>query len=168
MLDDNAICASPPDKPEVAVLRTIAFATAVLAMLIEPVVAQEGNDEEFVMPTFTGVAVAQAPEAGLGVCFSETAEEGMLCARQQCMEESGLGLEDCAVNLWCYPHGWVVQLAVMHNEGIHWAKIICDEMSREDMDKAVAAYCDNEMFADCIPMRIWDPDGAVILDYPKD
>ncbi len=150
-------------------LRIIAVAPAVLGLLMAPVVAQEDDAaDEFAMPTFLGVAVAQAPEAGLGVCFAETAQEGMQCAQNQCMDESGLGPEDCAVNLWCYPHGWVVQLAVMHKEGIHWAKVICDEMSREDMDKAVAAYCDNDMFSDCIPMHIWDADGNTILDYPKD
>lgn len=150
-------------------LRHIACAIAIVGLLASPAIAQDGEvEEEFVMPTFSGIAVAQAPEAGLGVCFGPDAAEAMSCAQQQCMDESGLGAEDCAVNLWCYPHAWTAQLAVNHVEGIHWAKFICDENSREDLDQAVAAYCDKEYLSDCLPVRIWDHEGNAVLDYPKE
>ena len=140
-------------------LRALPFTLAVMGVLAAPVVAQDD------MPVFAGMAVAQAPEAGLGVCFSTTPEEGMECAQHECMEQSGLGAEDCAVNLWCFPHGWAGQVAVLHVEGIHWSKFFCDEMSRESLDAAIALYCDQEMYAECTPMRIWDRDGNAVLDY---
>jgi hypothetical protein len=140
-------------------LRTLPFAVAVFGVLAAPVTAQDG------MPALAGMAVAQAPEAGLGVCFALTPEEGMECAQHECMEQSGLGEEDCAVNLWCYPHGWAAQVAVLHVEGIHWSKFFCDEMNRETLDAAIARYCDDEMYAECTPMRIWDRGGNTVLDY---
>jgi hypothetical protein len=141
------------------VLRTTAVAAAVIGLLASPVIAQDD------MPVFSGMAVSQAPEAGLGVCLGSDAAETMQCAQAECMEQSGLTELDCAVNLWCFPHAWAAQVAVLHTEGIHWSKFICDEMSREDLDKAVTLYCDKEFFAECTPMRIWDPDGTAVLDY---
>ena len=140
-------------------LRQICFAVATAALLATPVMGQDDSR------VFTGLAVSQAPEAGLGVCIATNPEDGMQCAQQECMELSGLGELDCAVNLWCYPHGWAAQIAVLHTEGIHWSKFLCDEMTREDLEKSIANYCDKEFFAECTPMRIWDPEGTAVLDY---
>jgi hypothetical protein len=140
-------------------LRRLAVTAAVCGLLSAPVFAQ---DE---MPTFAGMAVAQAPEAGLGVCFGVDAAETMGCAQYECMEQSGLGEADCAVNLWCYPHWWAAQIAVLHTEGIHWSKFICDANTREHLEAEVALYCDDEMFAECGAVRIWDPDGTAVLDF---
>jgi hypothetical protein len=139
--------------------RKVLFVVVAGAFLASPASAQDD------MPVFAGMAVAQAPEAGLGVCFATTPEEGMECARNECMEQSGLGETDCAINLWCYPHGWAAQVAVLHVEGIHWSKFLCDHMTREELDAAVALYCGNDMFTDCLPVRIWDPDGTAVLHY---
>ena len=141
----------------------LAVTAAIAGLLASPALAQDAA-----MPDFAGIAVAQAPEAGLGVCLGMDAAETMQCAQQECMEQSGLGEADCAVNLWCYPHGWTAQVAVLHTEGIHWSKVLCDEMNREDLDKAVALYCDKEFYAECVAMRIWSADGELVLDYPKD
>jgi hypothetical protein len=141
--------------------RRIVFGLATAGWLLTPALAQDD------MPVFAGMAVAQAPEAGLGVCFSTTPAEGMECAQHECMELSGLSEADCAVNLWCYPHGWAAQVAVMHVEGIHWSKFLCDHMTRAELDAAVALYCDSEMFSDCLPVRIWDPEGTAVLDYEQ-
>jgi hypothetical protein len=140
-------------------LRHLAFVAAVTGCLAAPVLAQDDP------PPFAGMAVAQAPEAGLGVCFSVDAAEAMECAQHECMEQSGLGELDCAVNLWCYPHWWAAQIAVMHVEGIHWSKVICDANTREKLDAAIAFYCDDETYMECVAMRIWDPDGTAVLDY---
>ncbi|HQZ12655.1 MAG TPA: hypothetical protein PK286_07180 [Devosia sp.] len=83
------------------------------------------------------------------------------------MEQSALGEDECAVNLWCFPHNWTAQVAVLHKEGIHWTKVLCDQMDRKELDRAVALYCENDAFAECVPMRIWDRDGKLALDYPK-
>jgi hypothetical protein len=139
--------------------RNVLFVFAVGGWLASPALGQDD------VPVFAGIAVAQAPEAGLGVCFAATPEEGMECARNECMEQSGLGETDCAINLWCYPHGWAAQVAVLHVEGIHWSKFLCDHMTREELDAAVALYCGNDMFTDCLPVRIWDPDGTAVLHY---
>jgi hypothetical protein len=135
------------------------FAVACTGWIMMPAIAQDD------LSTFAGMAVSQAPEAGLGVCFATTPEEGMECAQRECMEQSGLGEADCAVNLWCYPHGWAAQVAVLHVEGIHWSKFFCDHMTREELDGVIALYCDSEMFSDCLPVRIWSPDGETVLDY---
>ena len=140
-------------------LRHSVFAAATAALLLTPVLAQDGP------PPVAGVAVAQAPEAGLGLCFGLDLAGTAECAQNECMEQSGLGAEDCAVNLWCYPHGWVAQVAVLHTEGIHWTKVICDEFDRETLDRAVALYCDSEYYAECFAVRIWDREGSVVLDY---
>ncbi len=141
-------------------LSHFAAAAAICGLLASPVVAQDAA-----MPDFAGIAVAQAPEAGLGVCLGADAAETMQCAQHECMEQSGLGKADCVVNLWCFPHGWTAQVAVLHTEGIGWSKFICDEMNAEDLDKAVAFYCAKEFIAECAAVRIWDRDGALVLDY---
>jgi hypothetical protein len=141
--------------------QNILFSLAAAAWLASPVLGQDD------MPVFAGMAVAQAPEAGLGVCFAMAPEEGMECARHECMEQSGLDETDCAVNLWCYPHAWAAQIAEMHAEGIHWSKFFCDHMTREELDAAVALYCGSDTFTECLPVRIWDPDGTAVLDYEQ-
>ena len=143
-------------------IRRAVFLLASGLVLAAPVLAQ---DEGFDPLPLAGIAVAQAPEAGLGVCFGLDAEGTMQCAQSECMEMSGLGEEDCAVNLWCYPHGWTAQVAVMHTEGPHWSKFLCDMGSREEVDLAVKVFCDKEYYAECLPVRIWDWDGNVVLDY---
>ena len=120
-------------------LRHLIVAAAICGLFMSPTVAQDAPTDDFVMPKASGMAVAQAPEMGLGVCFSSDASEAMECAQHECMEVNGLGEDDCAVNLWCYPHAWAAQIAVLHTEGLHWSKFICDEMSREDLDRAVAS-----------------------------
>lgn len=139
-------------------MRNLMFVPALLAWLAAPAMAQDGD-------VFAGMAVAQAPEAGLGVCFGLDAAGTMECAQHECMEQSGLTEADCAVNLWCYPHGWAAQIAVLHTEGIHWAKFLCDANSREQLDAAVSLYCDDPLYAECAPVRIWDPNGNAVLDY---
>jgi hypothetical protein len=131
--------------------RHLAFAAATCGVLASPALAQDSGP--------AGLAVAQAAEAGLGVCFGLDAAGTMECAQSECMMQSGLGAEHCAVNLWCYPHGWTAQVAVMHVEGIHWTKFICYELSREGIDAAVAAHCANDMFMECFAVQIWDHDG---------
>ena len=132
-------------------------AIALLYLVPTPMLAQE--------TVMAGIAVAQAPEAGLGVCLGLDAAGTMECAQNECMEQSGLGELDCAVNLWCYPHGWTAQIAVMHTEGIHWTKVVCDQNNREQLDAAVAFYCNDKAFMECVPVRIWDPQGTAVLDF---
>jgi hypothetical protein len=144
-------------------LRAIAL-VATSAFLALPVVAQDDEGvDAFVLPAFSGVAVSQAPEAGLGICFSPLAEDGMSCAQQQCMAESGLGEADCAVNLWCYPAGWVADIFMQHAEGPHWHKVVCDQSDRESLDALVAAECAKDYLIECTAVRIWDADGTLVV-----
>lgn len=138
-------------------MRTTATLFAAACLLVTPVAGQDDPP--------AGMAVAQAAEAGIGVCFSTDAGEAMDCAQQECMAQSGLGREDCAVNLWCYPHWWSAQVAVLHNEGIGWSKFFCDELSREKLEAAIKLYCSEETFAECHAVRIWDRDGKAVLDF---
>jgi hypothetical protein len=143
-------------------LKAIPFALAVFNLLALPAFAQQVDEgvDSFVLPAFQGIAVAQAPEAGVGVCFGPEAADAISCAEQDCMAQSGLGIEDCAANLWCYPHGWVADIFAQHAEGAHWHKFICDQSSREELDLAVALFCDKDYLAACTVSRVWDPDGA--------
>jgi hypothetical protein len=110
-----------------------------------------------------GVAIAQAPEAGVGICFGENAQETMACAQAECMDMSGLGEEDCKVNLWCFPHGWVVDIFMQHQEGPHWHSYTCDANSRWQIDNIVEVKCSQKGLIDCTPVQIWDFDGNEIL-----
>ncbi|GLQ55651.1 hypothetical protein [Devosia nitrariae] len=109
-----------------------------------------------------GVAFAQAPEAGLGVCFGEDAVDTISCAQTRCMDESGLGPEDCVVDLWCFPHRWVADIAMLHQEGIHWHGFVCDAMDRPELEALVATKCDSERLIECSIVQMWDDDGNEI------
>lgn len=139
-----------------------AFLAAVPALLALPVVAQDDVDA-FVLPAFNGVAVAQAPEAGMGVCFSPLMEDAASCAQRQCVAESGLGVEDCAVNLWCYPAGWVADLFMQHVEGAHWHKVICDQQDLASLEAVIAVECAREYLVNCQAVRVWDADGVLVV-----
>lgn len=144
-------------------LRTAAL-LAMSMFLALPAAAQESDGvDSFVLPAFSGVAVAQAPEAGLGICFSPLAEDGMSCAQQQCMAESGLGEADCAVNLWCYPAGWVADIFMQHAEGPHWHKVVCDQSDRASLETLIATECAKDYLIECSAVRIWDADGTLVL-----
>ena len=145
-------------------LRHALFLFAVLGSLPAPVLAHEEGVDTFVMPAFIGIAVAQAPEAGLGVCFSPEAADDIACAQEQCMQESGLGIEDCAASLWCYPHGWVADIFMQHREGPHWHKFICDQQDRETLEALIAFECKRDYLMECSAVRIWDPEGAEVLE----
>jgi hypothetical protein len=144
-------------------LRKALFFSAILGSLAAPVLAQEEGVDTFVMPAFKGIAVAQAAEAGLGVCFSPEAADGIACAEQECMTQSGLGIADCAANLWCYPHGWVADIFMQHNEGPHWHKFVCDQQDRETLEALIASECSRDYLMECSAVRIWDPEGAEVL-----
>lgn len=114
-------------------------------------------------PAWRGIAVSQAPEAGLGVCFDTDAAAGLACAQDACMAESGLGPEDCGQNLWCSPHAFTADVFLQHAEGPHWHEFLCGAGSREELDRLVAARCDADYLIECEPVRIWDHDGNELL-----
>jgi hypothetical protein len=144
-------------------LRLLLVALIALGLLSAPVLAQEGTEEEFVMPDFKGMAVSQAPEAGLGICIGPDAAATMQCAQEACMTESSLGELDCAVNLWCYPHAFVADIFMQHREGIHWHEILCGQNDREILDRLIATTCDRDYLIECGAVRIWDHDGNEVL-----
>lgn len=144
-------------------LRRTLIPAVILALLAGPVVAQDEGIDTFVMPAFKGIAVAQAAESGLGVCFSPDAADAIECAQNECMAQSGLGLEDCAASLWCSPHGWVADIFMQHREGPHWHKFVCDQQDRERLEALVAFECTSTDLVECAAVRIWDPEGAEVL-----
>ena len=147
-------------------LRQLLLALTFAGMLAAPVMAQEDaaeGEDMFVPIDFQGIAVAQAPEAGLGICFGSSSAETIACAEQKCMTESGLGALDCAANLWCYPHAWVADILMQHREGPHWHEFICGKNDRETIDRQVAVACDEDYLIECSAVRIWDPDGEEVL-----
>ncbi len=148
-------------------LHRILLLLSALALLASPAGAQEEGVDTFVMPAFMGMAVAQAAEAGLGVCFSPDAADAIACAQNECMAQSGLGLEDCVASLWCYPHGWAADIFMQHREGPHWHKFVCDQQDRETLEALVAFECDRDYLVECAAVRIWDPDGAELLATPQ-
>jgi len=142
-------------------LRLPAF---ICALALVPVLAPPGAfaQDEIEYPAFNGVAVAQAPEAGLGVCFGPDAAETMACAQDKCMDESGLGPQDCGVNLWCWPHGWVADVFMQHEEGPHWHSFVCNANTREELDLLVEARCSADYLMECAAVRFWDMEGNEI------
>jgi len=108
----------------------------------------------------TGIAVSQAPEAGTGVCFGDSADAAMACARKKCMAESGLGPADCPRVLWCFPAGWSADIFMQHREGIHWHDYLCGWDSREKLQSAVALKCKNDFLIECSAVQIWSPQGV--------
>ncbi|MDB5506134.1 MAG: hypothetical protein JWR75_772 [Devosia sp.] len=110
-----------------------------------------------------GVAFAQAPEAGLGVCFGVDAAETMDCAQQACVAESGLGAEDCVVSDWCFPARWSGDVFVQHVEGLHWHDFACGWDTREQLEAAMAVGCDADYIAECDTVRVWDAAGTQIV-----
>lgn len=143
-------------------LKHILCAGAMLGLLAAPVLAQDDVDT-FMLPPFNGLAVAQAPEAGLGICLGPLAEDAISCAVSECMAQSGLGPDDCVPNLWCYPHGWAADIFMQHSEGSHWHKFVCDQQSRERLDALVDFECAQDFLAECAAVRIWDPDGSEVI-----
>lgn len=110
-------------------------------------------------PVLVGIASAQAAEAGIGVCHGVDAAKTMKCAADQCMEQSGLGLQDCGAGLWVYPANWSDQISILHKEGISWGEFLADWNSREKLEEAIALKCKDETYAECVTIQIWDPFG---------
>ena len=110
-----------------------------------------------------GVAFAQAPEAGLGVCFGADAAETMQCAQDACVAESGLKAADCVVSDWCYPARWSGDVFVQHVEGVHWHDFACGWETRAQLETASMLGCAADYIAGCDMVRIWDPEGTQIL-----
>ncbi len=148
--------------------RMMMFVPAALGLLAMPILAQEEGVDSFVLPAFSGIAVSQAPEAGLGVCFGPLMADAAQCAVSECMTQSGLGEEDCAVNLWCYPHGWVADILMQHSEGPHWHKFVCDQPDQPSLEAAVKLECAKDYLVACDILRIWDNDGQQILGEGAD
>ncbi|WP_374624753.1 hypothetical protein [Devosia sp.] len=145
------------------------FVLLATGVLLQPAWAQEGDGvDSFVLPAFSGIAVSQAPEAGLGVCFGQFSEDAIACAVAQCMEQSGLGEEDCTPNLWCYPHGWVADIFMQHAEGPHWHKFICDQPDEASLSAVVAIECDKDYLIACEVVRSWNADGQQITGEGAD
>ncbi|CAN7634208.1 hypothetical protein LJR016_004864 [Devosia sp. LjRoot16] len=154
-------------------LRMSMFAAAVLGLLSTPVLAQDAVDGEeavdsFVLPAFNGIAVSQAPEAGLGVCFGPFAADAMDCAVAQCVQQSGLSPEECSPNLWCYPHGWVADIFMQHNEGPHWHKFVCDQNDQMSLEAIVTTECAKDFLLSCELVRIWDNEGQQVFGEGAD
>lgn len=122
-----------------------------------PVMAQES-----VFPGFLGFAAAQAPEAGLGACHGTDQAETTACAQAECVAQSGLTTEDCAVNLWCYPAFWVADIFMQHAEGPHWHEFVCDN-TRQAAEAVAAIKCSAAYLVECLIVRLWDEEGELVL-----
>jgi hypothetical protein len=92
----------------------------------------------------------------------------MDCAVAQCVEQSGLGPEDCMPNLWCYPHGWVADIFMQHNEGPHWHKFVCDQQDQSSLEAVVKAECTKDFLLSCEVVRIWDNEGQQVFGEGAD
>ncbi|WP_423067146.1 hypothetical protein [Devosia sp. CN2-171] len=149
-------------------LKQSLFFAALAGLLATPVLAQDEAVDSFVLPAFNGIAVSQAAEAGLGVCFGPLQPDTSQCATSACMQQSGLGEEDCATNLWCYPHGWVADIFMQHSEGPHWHKFVCDQQDRASLEAVVQLECAKEYLSACEIVRVWDNDGQQVFGEGAD
>lgn len=105
------------------------------------------------------IAAVQAPEAGTGICLDSNADTAIACARQQCMEESGLGEQDCSLNALCSPAGWTADIFQQHQEGLHWHTFTCGWQTRAQAEAAAAITCISEWLIECDVVRLWSPEG---------
>lgn len=133
--------------------RKLLFVLSALWLLAGPALGQEDA-----MSPLLGMAAAQAPEAGLGVCFGPD-KEAIGCAEAKCMEQSGLGPGDCQTNLWCFPAGWSADIFMMLADGPHWHEFQCGWQTREKLEAAIALMCEEEGLMECTAVGIWNPDG---------
>lgn len=134
-----------------AILRffvTVIFSTAT-------VLSGHSQDRERNM----GIAVFQAPEAGVGVCFGSDGEKTIKCAREKCIADSGLEAEDCIASLWCYPMNWTADVFMQHREGNHWHEFICGQTDKVALQNAVQKKCAPGYLIECAIVQIWSPDG---------
>lgn len=109
-----------------------------------------------------GVAFVEAPEQGSGMCFSQNADRGFECARQQCME-SGAEARDCLRVKWCFPAGWSADVFVQHKEGPHWHVYLCGWQAEADLDAAIEIVCQGsaaKYLMECAMAGKWDANGA--------
>ena len=133
-------------------MRLLALSAATFLLLTAPSPAED-------LSPWKGLAVSQAPEAGLGICFGESPGEAMKCAQAQCMEQSGLGQEDCQVNLWCYPHAFAADIFMQHAEGPHWHEYLCGAQDMAELEAMIGVKCDRDYLIECAPVTIWNMDG---------
>lgn len=124
-----------------------------VAIAASAAVAQDGP---------AGIAVVQAPEAGLGICHATDMDSGIECARTECIEQSGLSENECAVNLWCQPALWSADIFMQHAEGPHWHEVICGWQDRDHLEAAIAVRCESDYLIACSAVRLWDPEGNEI------
>jgi hypothetical protein len=138
-------------------MRLLLHLVSVLVLLTTPALAQGG------MSPWQGIAVSQAAEAGLGVCFDSDMKQAVSCAREQCRTESGLGSDDCRADLWCYPHAFAADIFMQHAEGPHWHEFLCGADDRAELDALIAIKCAKEYLIECSAVRIWDTDSNEML-----
>lgn len=127
------------------------------APAVAPVIAHDDIELDAAGPL--GIAVAQAPEAGTGICFGDDAEAALACARAECVDESGLSAAHCLRVLWCYPARWSADVFMQHTEGLHWHDYLCGWEDREQLEAAVALKCASEWLIACEAVAIWNPFG---------
>ena len=109
-----------------------------------------------------GIAIAEAPEAGSGVCHASSPDSGFACAREKCVAESGLEPSDCLRVLWCYPSGWTADLFLQNADGFHFHRYLCGADTRAEMVSQAKAVCTapgKSDYLECSFARAWDADG---------
>ena len=109
-------------------------------------------------------AAAQAAEAAIGYCWGVDAG-AIECAQNECMEQTGFGVEDCAANLYCFPAFWTADIFMQHQEGPHWHRFLCGYSSREEIEQVAQVLCSADWLIDCALVRIWDPDGEEVFTF---
>jgi len=108
-----------------------------------------------------GIAIVQAPEAGIGVAMARAPDAGFAAATQRCIEAGGMD-EDCLPQAWCQPAGWTLDLFLQHLEGPHWHEFHCGLSDRETALALVAPLCDparRPYLIECAAVQLHDPDG---------
>jgi hypothetical protein len=138
-------------------MRLLARLMTALLLLATPALAQDD------MLPWQGMAVSQAAEAGLGVCFDTDPKKAISCAQKQCIAESGLDTQSCQADLWCYPHAFAVDIFMQLEEGPHWHEFLCGATDREQLEALIAVKCAGEYLIECSPVRMWDFDGNELL-----
>lgn len=122
----------------------------ILSMLPLPVLAQP-----------LGVAFIQAPEQYSGVFTAPDLREATVRGTAECLA-AGAMAEDCAVQSWCHPAGWSIDIFAQHQEGLHWHEFHCglpDEATAMAVGETLCDRTNRPYLTECLVVQLYDPEG---------
>jgi hypothetical protein len=130
-------------------LKRFALFLAILGLLVAPALAQD-----------RGIAFATATNGSYGACFDTDMDAAASCALDQCVNFSGLTIDECNVTLWCAPNSWTAALLITPVDGSPYFDFLCNEPTFDKLNEVAAVTCAYEGYTSCEIAQVWDPDAV--------